>query len=77
MEKGWSKEAELYVIANYHKVRAIVIGDKIGKSKNAVIARAKKLGIANTNDNHTGKPYLDEYNHGKGKHQLLLLAEKE
>lgn len=42
----WTHEAEAVIRENWGKVRAIVIAEKIGTTKNAVCGKAQRMGLA-------------------------------
>lgn len=46
----WSAEQDAVIIAHYNKMRALQIAGILGVTKNAVIGRAKRLGLSRTMD---------------------------
>ena len=46
----WSAEQDAVIIALYNKMRALQIAGILGVTKNAVIGRAKRLGLSRTMD---------------------------
>ena len=46
----WDDEMDAVIVEHYNKMRALQIADILGVTKNAVIGRAKRLGLSRTNE---------------------------
>ena len=46
----WDDEMDAVIVEHYNKMRALQIADILGVTKNAVIGRAKRLGLSRTKE---------------------------
>jgi hypothetical protein len=77
MSKDWSTAEIIYLAKHYNKIPSQLLAQTLERTRHAVIGKANRLGLSLPwKHTPTRKPYLDEYCHGQGKHQLLLLEDR-
>lgn len=76
MRQDWTDEDLLYLKHHYEKLPTKTLASRLGRTKFSIIGKAYRLGLCKPENDNFRKPYLDEYCHGQGKHQLLLLEDK-